>query len=83
MSVDAVGGVCHLARTCPGVDLIPVLVKNTRRVLPRGETVPVPMLTCVVFGSPLRLADGENKLAFLTRARDALIHLGGWDGRPH
>lgn len=76
-------GLYHLARLCPAADLIPVFVENTHRVLPKGESVLVPMLTRVVFGVPMRLEDGEAKTAFLTRARAALMRLGGGDGRPH
>jgi 1-acyl-sn-glycerol-3-phosphate acyltransferase len=76
-------GLYYLARACPSVDLVPVLVENTHRVLPKGESVPVPMLTHVVFGSPLHVGEGEDKRTFLARARDALVRLGGCDGRHH
>lgn len=77
------GGLYHLARRRPDVDLVPVFVGNTGRILPKGEVLPVPMLSRVVFGVPLRASESEDKRHFLCRARDALVRLGGSDARPH
>ena len=68
-------GLFHLAHACPEVDLVPVWVANLNRVMPKGEVVPIPLLCTVTFGAPLRFAPGENKAAFLGRARDALLRL--------
>jgi 1-acyl-sn-glycerol-3-phosphate acyltransferase len=76
-------GLYHLSRLRPDVELVPVLLENTHRVLPKGEVLPVPMLTRVVFGAPLRAEAAEGKAAFLTRARGALLDLGGCHGRTH
>jgi len=43
--------------------------------MPKGEVVPVPILCTVTFGAPLRLAPGEDKRAFLERARVAVLEL--------
>lgn len=72
-------GLFHLSRLCPDAELIPVYVDNLHRVLPKGEFLPVPMLSRVVFGPPVRAVRGEDKLAFLSRARGALLHLRGLD----
>ena len=69
-------GIYHLARRCPDVDFIPVWMENQGRVLPKGETIPVPMLCSINFGEPIRLAEGEGKDQFLQRTRDALLALG-------
>jgi hypothetical protein len=45
------------------------------RVLPRGEFLPVPLLSCVTFGPPLWLEAGEPKADFLNRAREAVLRL--------
>ena len=66
-------GLYHLAQARRGVDLVPVWIENLNRVMPKGEVVPVPLLCRVVFGAPLRVADGETKDAFLARARSALL----------
>jgi 1-acyl-sn-glycerol-3-phosphate acyltransferase len=68
-------GIYHLARRRPDVELIPVLLENLNRILPKGEALPVPMLSRVVFGPPLTRLDGEAKNQFLERARAALIGL--------
>ena len=70
-------GLFHLSRLCPEADLIPVYVDNLHRVLPKGEFLPVPLLSRVVFGPPLRARAAEDKQAFLSRARGALLHLRG------
>jgi len=44
-----------------------------QRVMPKGEVVPVPILCTVTFGAPLQRLDGEDKTAFLERARMAVL----------
>lgn len=68
-------GLYHLARACPDVRLVPVWIENLKRVLPKGTLVPIPLACSVCFGTPLRLSDGENKTAFLERARVAMLDL--------
>jgi 1-acyl-sn-glycerol-3-phosphate acyltransferase len=68
-------GLYHLAQARPMVELVPVWIENLNRVMPKGEIVPVPILCTVTFGAPLRLSDGEDKTAFLDRARIALLAL--------
>ena len=68
-------GLFHLARQCPDVRLVPVWIENLRRVLPKGSIVPVPLACVVHYGAPMVLADGEDKTAFLARARQALLGL--------
>ena len=58
-----------------GLELIPVHIDNLNRVLPRGEFLPVPLLSCISFGPPLWLERGEAKLDFLARARRAVLAL--------
>ena len=68
-------GLYHLARRASDVELVPVWIENTRRVMPKGALLPVPLLCTLVFGTPLHLLDGEAKDAFLDRARSALLAL--------
>lgn len=68
-------GLYHLHRLRPDVELIPVYLDNLNRILPKGESLPVPMLSRVVFGPPFAAPADEDKPAFLARARDALIQL--------
>lgn len=69
------GGLFHLSRRRPDVELIPVHLENLNRILPKGETLPVPMLSRVVFGTRLPTREIEDKAAFLERARTAVIEL--------
>ena len=66
-------GLFHLAEQFPEVQLIPAWIDNVQRVMPKGEVVPVPILCTVTFGAPLQLQAGEDKRAFLARARDAVL----------
>lgn len=68
-------GLYHLARARPDVDLIPVWIDNLDRVLPKGEIIPVPIMCKVIFGAPMHVAPGEDKAAFLARARAAMLAL--------
>ena len=68
-------GLFHLAKARREVAFVPVFIENLNRVLPKGEVLPVPMLCTVSFGEPLRLAEGETKPQFLTRAREAMVAL--------
>jgi 1-acyl-sn-glycerol-3-phosphate acyltransferase len=68
-------GLYHLGEAFPEVQLIPCWIDNVQRVMPKGEVVPVPILCSVTFGAPLALAPGEDKRAFLARARDAVVAL--------
>ena len=68
-------GLFIVASRRPDVELVPVWMENLGRVLPKGETIPVPLLCSVTFGEPLRLGDGEDRTAFLDRLRRALLDL--------
>ena len=68
-------GLYYLSRLRPDAELIPVHVDNLNRILPKGEVLPVPMLSRVVFGPSVRSA-AEDKQDFLNAARDALLQLG-------
>lgn len=68
-------GLFRLAGEFPSVELIPVYLDNLHRSLPKGALLPVPMVCTVRFGAPMTLAPGEEREAFLERARAAVISL--------
>jgi len=68
-------GLFHLAKKRPDLDLVPVLLDNMNRILPKGEFLPVPLLASVTFGEPIRLDAGEPRDVFLERARQSVIAL--------
>jgi 1-acyl-sn-glycerol-3-phosphate acyltransferase len=68
-------GLYNLALRFPQVVLVPTWIHNVQRVMPKGEVVPVPVLCSVSFGQPLQLGEGEERRAFLERARSAAIAL--------
>ncbi len=68
-------GIYYLAKARPQVELVPAYLENLNRILPKGEFVPVPLLSSATFGPPMRLAPGEDKAAFLGRAREAVCRL--------
>ena len=68
-------GLYNLALQCPQAVLVPAWINNVQHVLPKGEVVPVPVLCSVTFGAPIQLQPGEERRAFLERARDAVVAL--------
>jgi len=72
---DFKSGLYYLSKKRPELELIPVHIDNMNRVLPRGEFLPVPLLSCITFGPPMWLETGESKSDFLARARQAVLQL--------
>lgn len=68
-------GLYHLAMRRPDVELVPAYLENMNRILPKGEFLPVPMLSLLTFGKPIRVEPDEEKDAFLERAREAVSSL--------
>ena len=65
----------ELGKKRPDLELVPVYIDNLNRILPRGEVLPVPLLSCITIGPPMWLERGEPKTEFLGRARDAVRRL--------
>lgn len=72
---DFKSGLYYLSKKRPDLELVPVYIENVNRVLPRGEFLPVPLLSRVIFGPPMFREDKEPKVEFLTRARQAIRRL--------
>ena len=68
-------GLYNLTQRFPNVVLVPAWINNVQRVMPKGEVVPVPVLCSVTFGAPIQLEAGEERRAFLDRARSAVVAL--------
>jgi len=68
-------GLYYLSKKRPELELIPVFINNMNRILPRGEFLPVPLLSSLTFGPPIWLEAGEPKMDFLARAREAVLSL--------
>jgi 1-acyl-sn-glycerol-3-phosphate acyltransferase len=68
-------GLYYLCKKRPDLEAVPVHLDNMNRILPRGEFLPVPLLSSITFGPPLVLEPGEQKVDFLTRARKSLLRL--------
>ncbi len=65
-------GIYHLAARCPDVEFVPVWIENSRRVMPKGKILPVPLLCALTVGAPIHIAEGEDKDTFIERCRSAL-----------
>jgi 1-acyl-sn-glycerol-3-phosphate acyltransferase len=68
-------GLYYLAVRRPDVELVPAYLENLNRILPKGEFFPVPLLSVLTFGAPIQVNEGEEKHAFLDRARGAVCAL--------
>lgn len=81
-------GAAFVARRT-GAPVVPVYVDGTGRVLPKGKNWPTRGRTAVVFGSPLRLGDGEDTRVFAARIQRTVDQLadefasGWWEARRH
>ena len=68
-------GLFYMAKKRPDLELVPVYIDNVNRILPRGEVLPVPLLSCITIGAPIFLEAGEHKSEFLQRARESVLKL--------
>lgn len=68
-------GLYYLAHRFPQVELVPAYLENLNRILPKGEILPVPMLSLLTFGKPIHLEPHEERDVFLERAREAVSSL--------
>ncbi len=69
-------GIYHLWCRRPDVQFVPVHLSNLNRILPKGEFLPVPVISRVVFGPALKLEKNETKESFLQKAHEAVCALG-------
>jgi len=72
---DFKSGLFHIAKARSDVDLVPVHIDNTNRILPKGEFLPVPLSCSITIGTPLRLLPNETRSDFLERMRRHLEHV--------
>jgi 1-acyl-sn-glycerol-3-phosphate acyltransferase len=68
-------GIYHLWTKRPDVQFVPVYLSNLNRILPKGEFLPVPVISRVVFGAPLKPEKDETKESFLEKAHAAVCAL--------
>jgi 1-acyl-sn-glycerol-3-phosphate acyltransferase len=68
-------GIFYLWSKRPDVQFVPVYLSNLNRILPKGEFLPVPVISRVTFGPPLRPDANETKDSFLAKAHDAVCSL--------
>ncbi|MCZ8181881.1 MAG: lysophospholipid acyltransferase family protein [Beijerinckiaceae bacterium] len=68
-------GLFRLAEGDSETEFVPVWIDNLSRVMPKGQFLPIPLLCSVTFGAPMHHEPGEEKTAFLNRAREALLAL--------
>jgi len=68
-------GIYYLWSKRPDVQFVPVYLANLNRILPKGEFLPVPVISRVAFGAPLQLNADETKESFLGKAHEAVCAL--------
>ena len=68
-------GLYNLHREFPDIDIIPVWISNLKRVMPKGALVPLPLLSTIIFGSPLEPHMEMDKKDFLDYAQQELLKL--------
>lgn len=65
-------GIFLLAKSYPDVDIVPVWIGNSFRVLPKGFAIPLPVSCSITFGAALRYQAGQRQEEFLAAVRTAL-----------
>jgi 1-acyl-sn-glycerol-3-phosphate acyltransferase len=68
-------GIFHVAKERPQIDLVPVWMDNSYRVMPKGAMLPIPLLCRVTFGAPIHIEANEDRDVFLERLRSHLLEL--------
>ena len=68
-------GLFHLAKRKPDAELMTVYLENLNRILPKGEMLPVPLISSLTFGAPMHVDTNESKEAFLERTHGAVCEL--------
>ncbi len=68
-------GVAHLLRRKPGLPCIPVYIRNTARVLPKGTFLFVPLFVDVMVGEPLVFPPEMTKDEIRKRLENAVREL--------
>lgn len=68
-------GLYYLWRKRPDLRLVPVYLSNLNRILPKGEVLPVPVISRANFGATLQTRPDDSKQIFLEKAQAALCAL--------
>jgi 1-acyl-sn-glycerol-3-phosphate acyltransferase len=68
-------GLYHLAKRKPDAELVPAYLENLNRILPKGELLPVPLISSLSFGTPMHVRENEDKSNFLEQAHAAVCAL--------
>lgn len=68
-------GLYYLSKKRPELELVPVYLNNMNRIMPKGEFLPIPLLSSITIGPPIWLDPGESKNEFLERAKKAVQKL--------
>lgn len=74
-------GVGHLA-TENGVDVIPMHVRGSHRIMPKGRDIPLPAPATIRIGRPLKVSEGETSRAFAARVEQAVQSLAAGSQTP-
>lgn len=74
------GGIAHLAKHHPAVPIIPIVLTNLGKALPKGDPLLVPFVCGAKIGAPL--AWQGNKSTFLQKLTDTFADLAA-EASPH
>jgi len=55
-------GIAHLIEEAPGIQILPVFLKNLNRSLPKGEFIPIPVFCDVRIGAPMTVQGSRQKI---------------------
>ena len=67
-------GVAHLARSHPGVPVVPVFINGPDRIMPKYDSLPVPFICDVYVGEPMRIG-ADTKREFTGKIYREVLQL--------
>lgn len=68
-------GLYNLHQQFPEIEIVPVWISNLKRVMPKGAFIPLPLLSTVCFGYPLKQHLEMDKTTFIDYAHQQLLEL--------
>ena len=68
-------GLYNLHQQFPEIEIVPVWISNLKRVMPKGAFIPLPLLSTVCFGCPLKQHLEMDKNTFIDYAHQQLLEL--------
>ena len=65
---DFKSGIYYLSKKRPDLELVPVYLNNMNRIMPKGEFLPVPLMSCITMGSSVSLTARSRQYTHISHS---------------